>query len=106
MYWMHLLDAEELLTEDYSFSNGERIQPNKWAASAMLARVYLYQKDWAKAEMHASKLIDNAGTFSLSNNLEDVFLANSSEAIWQLQPVTPELSTWTGKVIHPFSFTE
>lgn len=88
-----LLEAEQLLIEDYSFSRGERIQPNKWAASAMLARVYLYLKDWAKAEMYASKLIDNAGAFSLSNNLEDVFLANSSEAIWQLQPVTPELST-------------
>lgn len=88
-----LLEAESLLAEDYSFSNGQRIQPNKAAASAMLARIYLYLDDWAKAEMYATKVIDEASTYSLPDNLEEVFLANSQEAIWQLQPVTPELST-------------
>ncbi|MBX2943653.1 MAG: RagB/SusD family nutrient uptake outer membrane protein [Cyclobacteriaceae bacterium] len=88
-----LLEAEVLLKEDYSFSSGQRIQPNKGAANALLARVYLYLGDWAKAEMYATKLIDNTSTYSLAANLGDVFLANSLEAIWQLQPVTPELST-------------
>lgn len=88
-----LVQAESLLAEDYSFANGQRIQPNKMAATAMLARTYLYLEDWANAEMYATKVIGDVGRYSLADNLEEVFLADSPEAIWQLQPVTPELST-------------
>lgn len=62
----------------------ERVRPNKWAAIALQARVYLYLEQWAKAEERSSLVINNS-TFSLPA-LNDAFLANSPEAIWQLQP--------------------
>jgi hypothetical protein len=81
-----LKDAQNLLPLDYSISNNERVRANKWAATALLARVYLYQGDWADAATQASAVIGNSGTYSLVTNLNNVFLANSNEAILQLIP--------------------
>src|SRR5690606_31622090 len=36
--------AKNILSESYS--TNERIRANKWVASALLARVYLYQEQW------------------------------------------------------------
>lgn len=91
-----LKDAKDLLSSDYSFSNGERIRPTRWAAIALLARVYLYTGDWSNAETEATSLIDNNSIFSLVNNLNDVFLRNCTEAIWQLLPVIPDINTAEG----------
>ena len=73
-----------------------RVRPTKWAASALLARAYLYTKNWSGADSAASAVID-AGQFSL-NSLDSVFLANSNEAIWQLQPTgsAPQVNTPDG----------
>lgn len=79
--------SQFLLSNDYSFANGERVRPNKWAATALLARVYLYIKDYVNAEIQSTMVIDNTPTFSLASNLNDAFLKNSSEAIWQLMPL-------------------
>jgi starch-binding outer membrane protein, SusD/RagB family len=86
-----LKDAEGLLSDQYLDGtllnpSSDRVRPTKWAATALLARVYLYTKDWADAAKEASLVIGNNSAYSLSA-LNDVFLANSSEAIWQLQPV-------------------
>ncbi len=62
---------------------GSRYRGNKWAATALLARVYLYQKDWANAETEASAVIAQSTTYQL-DALENVFLAASKEAIWAL----------------------
>lgn len=66
-----------------------RLRPTKYAASALLARVYLYTQDWVDAKLQADSLITNNAPFALSLvfNLNNVFLASSNEAIWQLQPV-------------------
>jgi hypothetical protein len=80
-----LVDAQNLLMDDFSYSKYERIRPSKWTASALLARVYLYTGDWAKAEVESASII-NSELFSLSADLNDVFLKNSNEAIWQLMP--------------------
>ena len=85
--------AQNSLSSDFSFSNGERDQPNLGAATALLARVYLYMGDWKDAETEASLVINNTGTYKLASDLDSVFLANSSEAIWQLQPTTPPINT-------------
>ncbi len=85
--------AQELLTNDYSFSEGQRTRPNTWTATALLARVYLYIKDWENAEIEASRVIDNTAMFQLLNNIDKVFLKNSKEAIWQLMPVRPRFNT-------------
>jgi hypothetical protein len=79
-----LLDAENLLTEGYYTT--ERVRPNKWSVRAMLARVYLYTKNWTEAERLSTSLIDKKPMYALKADLNDVFLSNSSEAIWQLMP--------------------
>lgn len=86
-----LIDAKSLLISDYSFSaNNERIRANKWAATALLARIYLYQKQWDSAATQASAVI-NAGLYSL-DSLNGAFLMNNEEAILQLQ--TANASPW------------
>lgn len=86
-----LTDALTLLKDYYVGSDGistseERVRPNKWAAYALLARTYLYKGDYANAEAMADKIITNAALFSLVQDLNSVFLKNSSETIWALQP--------------------
>lgn len=90
-----LKQAQDQLTTDYSFSDGERTRPNKWVATAMLARVYLYMEDWANAEIQSTAVIANSN-FTLENDLNNIFLANSKEAIWQLKPVQPGYNTFDG----------
>ena len=65
---------------------GERDQPNKWVATALLARALLYTSDWQGAAMQAGAVIENSSLFSLNANLNEVFLKNSTETIWQLKP--------------------
>jgi hypothetical protein len=97
-----LQDAEELLADNYlaadlATNTEERVRPNKWAAKALLARVYLYMGEWAKAEQLAGQIIENTTLFNLKTDLNEVFLKNSTEAIWQLQPVNIGLNTEDGK---------
>jgi starch-binding outer membrane protein, SusD/RagB family len=84
--------AQELLNKnfvglDLKTTSTERVRPNKWAAMALLARVYLYVEDWANAESLATGVIGNTADFGLLKDLNAVFIKNSREAIWQLQPV-------------------
>jgi len=76
-----LTEAKALLTVSYSSSG--RLRPNKWTATALLARVYLFREDWVKAEEQSTEVI-NSGVYSLPSNLSTVFQPSSSEAIWQL----------------------
>jgi len=94
-----LKDAQNLM--GLSYPSTGKVRPNKHTATALLARVYLYQKNWAEAEAQATILI-NAGTYNLTN-LNSVFLANSSEAIWQLLPVLNFINTADGISFVPFS---
>jgi hypothetical protein len=95
-----LSDAEGLMSADYITSGKAR--PNKYAATALLAKVYLYLQQWANAETKASQVI-NSGIYSLNGNLNDVFLAGSDEAIWQLQPTDPGYETPEGTTFIPYS---
>ena len=79
-----LVSAESLLPEDYL--SDERVRPNKSVAKAFLARVYLYRKEWLKAEINASYIINQTNRYNLSTDLNNVFVASSREAIWQLKP--------------------
>jgi hypothetical protein len=89
-----LTQAENLLTETY-VSGSERVRPNKWTAAAFLARVYLYDQQWDKAASEAS-LVINATDYSLVPDLNNCFLKNSPEAIWQLKPVIPNYNSSEG----------
>lgn len=78
----------------------DRTRPNKWTATALLARVYLYRKEWANAEAQSTEVI-SAGTYSLITNLAQVFLKGSNEAIWQLQAVSQFVNTGDGNIFNP-----
>ncbi|WP_018128360.1 RagB/SusD family nutrient uptake outer membrane protein [Balneola vulgaris] len=47
--------------------NGNTATLSSWAAKALLARVYLYQEDWANAEAMADDVIEN-GPYQLVSN--------------------------------------
>jgi len=87
-----LLLSEKYLKGDgltaYPSGSEERVRPTKWAAIALLARTYLYMKDWVNAEKQASIILSNTIEYQLqeAGKLEQVFLKNNKEAIWQLQP--------------------
>ena len=98
-----LKEAQELLNANYVESDGitststtERIRPTKWAATALLARTYLYTGDFNNAEIQSTAVINNTALYSLPA-LNDVFQKNSREAIWQLQPVWPDIPSNTGE---------
>lgn len=89
-----LLEAQTLLGEKYV--TADRTRPNKYVATAFLARVYLYNKDWSNAEIQASALI-NHDTYLLEDHLDEVFKSTSREAIWQLRPTATSQNTWEGR---------
>lgn len=93
-----LHDAQKLLNAGYTDGSLlkpslDRVRPTSWAATAMLARSYLYSGNWTGADSASSVLINNTDLFALSS-LDTTFLRASlngnvvnKEAIWQLQPV-------------------
>jgi len=95
-----LIEAKRLLRAEYltpmNSVTQERVRPNKGAATALLARVYLYAGEWQNAEIQSSEIIDNSEKYSLCQDLDKVFLMNSSESIWQLQPSTDGYNTFDG----------
>lgn len=97
-----LIEAKELLTPNYP-SQG-RVRPNKWVAAALLARTYLYLGEWNKASSEATEVI-NSASYSLINNLNNVFLASSLEAIWQVSPTSNSINTLEGNQFVPASST-
>ncbi|UEG54203.1 RagB/SusD family nutrient uptake outer membrane protein [Mucilaginibacter daejeonensis] len=79
--------AKKLLATAYP-GNTERTRPNKAVATALLARAYLYTGNFTAAEAQATEVISNT-TYKLlpTAEMNNVFLKNSQEAIWQLQVV-------------------
>ncbi|MFC0773400.1 RagB/SusD family nutrient uptake outer membrane protein [Terrimonas alba] len=93
-----LVDAKNLLPDTYIAA--DRTHPNKWTAVALLARAYLYNREWNKAEETASEIID-AGSYTLVNDLATVFTSNSQEIIFQLAPSPAFYSTAEGLAFVP-----
>lgn len=89
-----LIAAQSLLPQEYTTTG--RVRPTRSAADALIARVYLYRHNWSKAEENASKIISQSvPSFVLSADLNTVFLATSTEAIWQLKP--GDLNSYTNE---------
>ncbi len=97
-----LKTAQNLLQINYPSVN--RARPNKWVATALLGRVYLYLGDWLNAEKETSDLI-NSGTYSLVTNLSSVFIIASNETIWQLPSANEAINTAQGGNYIPSSAT-
>lgn len=89
-----LKESQILLSDNYV--NSERTRPNKMTATALLSRVYLYTEEWAKAETEATSVINNAALYEMGNDLNGIFLKDSKETIWQLQPVVSGYATFDG----------
>ncbi|GEP97656.1 RagB/SusD family nutrient uptake outer membrane protein [Chitinophaga cymbidii] len=100
-----LKDAQSLLRNEYLSATNvvttDRVRPNKFAATALLARAYLYAGDWANAEMSATEVINQAETYKMDNDLNQTFLVNSREAIWQLGLAAngSGVNTWDGNIL-------
>jgi hypothetical protein len=76
-----LKTAEDLLPGTYTGTLHARV--NKYAVEAMLARVYLYQKDYTNAVTYATKVIGATDvTYSLAD-LSTAFKTSSAETILQ-----------------------
>lgn len=85
-----LLQAESLLPETYPGT--EKVRVNKGVAKAFLARVYLYQENWADAETKATEVINNPD-YVWEQDPANEFLRGSSGTIWALHPGNPGLNT-------------
>jgi hypothetical protein len=90
-----LLEAKNLLPETYT--SAQRIRPNKYTASALLARVYLYAGNWQLAENEASIIINKTALYQWQDDLDQVFLKDSPASIWQLHPGVAGLNTIEGR---------
>jgi hypothetical protein len=98
-----LKEAKDLMNSNYPDATllgttSERVRPTKWAAEALLARAYLFTGDYAKAEDEATVVISNTTLYGPLPALNNVFLKNSKEAIWQLQPTANNLNTVEGRM--------
>ncbi len=82
--------AQQLLSDDYRNGAGvttmDKGRPNKQAATALLARVYLYMKDWQHAAEQADAVLGD-NRYALAADPAGVFPPNSQEAIWQMAPI-------------------
>ncbi|RQO74469.1 hypothetical protein DBR43_03490 [Pedobacter sp. KBW06] len=98
-----LKDAQSLLTDQYvtgtNTGTALRIRPNKAAATALLAKVYLYMQDWTNAEAQSTLVIGNS-TYALEPDLLNVFKSTSREAIWHLQPAGTLTYTQDGQSLN------
>ncbi len=75
-----LEESVSLLPAAYPTSG--RYRANKAVASALLARVYLYQGKWSDAETSATSVLSNTTDYALVA-LPDITLPGNKEAIWQ-----------------------
>ncbi|MBL3550390.1 MULTISPECIES: RagB/SusD family nutrient uptake outer membrane protein [Chryseobacterium] len=86
--------AAELLPTQAELPAKDFGRPHKAAAWALLAKVYLFMKDWQNAEYWANEVMTK-GNRNLLNNYTDVFKAEnnySSEYIWSI-PSTPKFNS-------------
>lgn len=93
-----LTSAQRLLPVTYPGAESmpnRRITASRSAASALLARVYLYNEDWVQAETVADSVIASR-MYQLSPDLQTVFTPASPEVILQFIPVQKEYNTAEG----------
>jgi len=99
-----LKDAQGNLPSDYvtgvNVATPDRIRPTRGAASALLARTYLYLGDWRNAELSSTAVISNTAIYEIVP-LEMVFKKNNKEAIFQLQCGNPSPNTRNAALFIP-----
>jgi starch-binding outer membrane protein, SusD/RagB family len=88
------VDAWPLIEADMQFavdnlpaSQKDVGRPTKYAAEAILARIYLFQQKFTAAKPLLDDII-NSGKYTLTTNYDDNYLIakrNNSESIWEIQ---------------------
>ncbi|KQM76972.1 hypothetical protein ASE74_17020 [Pedobacter sp. Leaf216] len=94
-----LNDAKNNLLSNYSATTGDRIGVNRFVATALLARVYMFTGDYALAETNASEVIASS-LYSLIPRATmgtALFIKNSAESIWQTPPPITALNQYTNE---------
>lgn len=66
-----------------TYPSAGHVRANLYTAVALQAKVHLYQSNWKSAYNEADSVIKYGG-FRLESDLNNVFLDESAEAIWQL----------------------
>jgi hypothetical protein len=90
-----LQEAIALLPEGYVAP--DRVRPNCSTASALLARVYLYNGNWAEASNAASAVLNNA-EYVWETDIDKIFLKDCTATIWQFSPKLEGNNTDEGSV--------
>lgn len=78
-----LASAHEVLINTDNIESD--LEVNAYTVKALFARYQLYQGNWEAAEEWSSHVIQS-GHYQLEQDLNNVFLSSSLEAIWQLSP--------------------
>lgn len=100
-----LLDARQGLSATYPTE--ERLRPNKWAATALLARVYLYTGQWQQAIAMSSEVIGDGAYLPLPAPAM-TFQKGSRETIWQMMATSTNgfrYESYDGNAFVPASLT-
>lgn len=75
--------SASLLSDTYIAA--ERVRPNRSTVNALLARVLLYNGQWAEASNTASSVLNNS-LYVWENDITKVFLKGCTATIWQFSP--------------------
>jgi hypothetical protein len=81
---------------------GARANASKLAATALLARVYLFTQQWTLAEAAATDVISSP-LFQLETDMNKVFLAGSIETIFEFVSFNPRFNTGAAGMFVPAS---
>lgn len=65
-----------------SYPDNDKSRVNKYVATALLSKAYLYTSDWAKAIEKVTSIIES-GVYNLTIP-GDTFIQNSGETLWQI----------------------
>jgi hypothetical protein len=94
--------ADLTAASDMLMADKPNTTPTKYAAEALLSRVYLYRGNWNKAAEMAAAVI-NPGQFALVDDLDQVFTVKSKEIIFQWAPVQDKMNSAEGFMFVPVS---
>ena len=103
-----LTDALGVLKEKSAYEPTDLGRVTKGSARALLAKLYMIKKDWAKAETQCMDLI-NSTEYSLLPKYSEIFLPigeNSSESVFELQAVALETQQAAGPGSSPFNMVQ
>lgn len=93
--------AIQLLAVNYT--SADRTRPNKATAQALLARVFLYHGDYAESANMASAVLNDTSNYIWEDNLDAVFLKESTSTIWQFAAGSEGANTYEGSAFIFFS---